>query len=82
MASITQAQLKELHNVVSKHTTDEIVVSATPGVIKNSGKNVFAVKTLIGNNNTKKINQFMYRGESSQYEKWLKDKIDEIKKKA
>lgn len=77
--TLAEAQLGALHEAVKKHTTDEILVMAIPGTIRNNGKNVDAVQVTIGNNITQKLHQRIYRGMSSEFERWLDKEIDKIK---
>lgn len=76
--NLSQAQLKELNNIIFKYNNDEIGVMAIPGTVTNHGKEISALEVTIGVNKTKKLHKFVYRGMPGGFEEWLKIAIDKL----
>lgn len=70
--------IEELHKVVKEFTTDEIVIMAVPGMIKNNGKMVDAIQVTIGNNRTKKKEEYIYRDNWSAFRPFIKKLVDKL----
>jgi hypothetical protein len=78
---ITPHQINNLHAAIKEHISDEIEIVAIPGMIRNSGKNLDVVRVTIGHRSRKRAYDFIYRGLSTEFSRWLKKKVDEIKNK-
>lgn len=78
---ISKKQIEDLHSVIKSFVSDRIMISAAPGYIRNSGKWIFAVNLVVGDNETHKIYNFMYREAAGNFKDWLQKTLDELKNK-
>lgn len=72
----TQNQFKELQEIVSKHTTDDIIVTAIPKTIRNSGKDQDVIEIGVFHKTTMKNVRFVYREQVSNLRGVLRKAID------
>jgi Holliday junction resolvase RusA-like endonuclease len=76
---MTKNEIKQLHEVVKKHDNEEIGVLAIPMKIMNNGvlKPAIEVTVYLKSDDTKKQG-FMYRGENSNFDNFLKEAVDAL----
>ncbi len=74
----TPSDLKQLQAILKEFTTERYVVAASPGTIRNNGRNVPALEVKIADVEKKKVNTFIYREEMSNFRNRLKREIDRM----
>jgi hypothetical protein len=79
--TIHDHKIEELNKVIGEFSNDETPIIAIPGQVKNNGKLVDALHVVIGHAPSKKKFDYTYRGLSSNFREWMKEKIDNIKRR-
>lgn len=78
---LSEAQIRNLHEAVKEFTNERTVIMAIPGSVRNRGRDISSVEVTIGHNPTRKLYKFVYRGITSNFKSWLKQRVDEIEHK-
>lgn len=74
---LTKEELKQLSKVVGEAENDDIGVLAIPTAIENDGKKIPAIITTVYSKvDESKLQQAVFRGETSNYKEWLKRVVD------
>lgn len=75
---LSEAQIGNLHEAVKECTNERTVIMAIPGTVMNQGRQIPSVEVTIGHNPTQKLYKYVYRGISSNFKSWLKERVDKI----
>ncbi len=74
----TSENIKELSKVVSELSNDDIIVTAIPKTIKNSGKDQDVVDFMVTHRATMKYRRGMFRDNLSNFRATIRKSIDSL----
>lgn len=70
--------IEQLNKIVMKYSTEKVMIMAVPGQIRNNGRLVDAIMVVIGNNEKKTKEEYIYRGLWTNFESFIKKHTDKI----